>query len=258
MSVYIVVSTKESEIEYCEAYAGANAAMGRAAQLAFDKAGKGHADLVDTSPKEELLTDCSTRWVFMNTNRQSVQVIFRKIEVALPAHNNSAVPPSPIVPVTPLPFGMVVVQQPPADPPRMSIGDLIKQKLGMLPAADPTPPIHVAPLPTARPPYDFRDRSLPVGWKFDGKPALMGDLLDSPLDVLDPSNLTDAQKWAVVTARVSKSPGWKGMPKGSPIAWFSRDALVQIKSKSAIGELLRDGEIESLHHLRDDLVAGTV
>lgn len=257
MSVYIVVSTKESEIEHCEAYAGANAAMGRAVQLAFDKAGKGHNDLVDTSPKEELLTDCSTRWVFMSTNKQSVQVIFRKIEVALPAQNSSAsaMPPVPIVSATPLPFGMVAIAVP-ADP--MTIGELIKQKLSQIQS----PPIHVAglnpPPPAARPPYDFQDRSLPVGWKSDGRPAVMGDLLDNPLDVQDPSNLTDAQKWALVTARVSKSPGWKGIPKGSPIAWFSRDALTQLKSKSAIGELLRDGEIESLHHLRDDLVAGTV
>lgn len=247
MSVYIVVSTKESEIEFCEAYAGANAAMGRAAQLAFDKAGRGHADLVDTSPKEELLSDCSTRWMFMNTNKQSVQVIFRKIEVALPAHNANATPPAPIPSVSPLLFGMVAIA-PPA--PKIVDDPWVDRGFGALPP--PPPPIHV---PTA---YDFRDRSLPVGWKQDGTPALMGDLLDSPYDVQDPANLTDAQKWALVTVRVSKSPGWKGIPKGSPIAWFSRDALVQIKNKSAIGELLRDGEIESLHHLRDDLLAGTV
>lgn len=247
MSVYIVVSTKESEIEYCEAYAGANAAMGRAAQLAFDKAGKGHADLVDTSPKEELLTDCSTRWVFMNTNKQTVEVVFRKIETALPAHNTSAVPPSPM-PAIPQPFGMVAIAMP-GDSPWVDRG------FGALPP--PPSPIH-DPTPPARPAYDFQDRSLPVGWKLDGRPALMSDLLDDPADVQDPLNLTDAQKWAVVMARVSKSPGWKGVPKGSPIAWFSRDALTQLKSKSSIGELLRDGEIESLHHLRDDLMAGTV
>ena len=224
MSVYIVVAREDDTIPVCEAYAGASAALGRAFQLASTFAGPGRPDLWDSSPQEKQYPDCSVMWLFMDTNKHTVQVIYRpRIEASVPSSKDvaSVVPPT-------------------------------------------TPPIHqtsqtsFSGTSSPRPSYDFRDRTLPVGWKQNGQPALMGDLLDNPYDIQDPLNLTDAQKWAIVTTRVRMSLGWKGIPKGSPIAWFHRDALVQLQSKSGIGELLRDGEIESLHHLREDLVSGVI
>lgn len=227
MSVYVVVAVDKEidEIQVCEAYAGAESALGRAFQLSSDFAGVGRMDLWDASPNEVQSPDCSVRWTFMDTNRHSVVVFFRPtIETSIPSAKDAI---SIVPPLTP------PIHQP------SSTGFA-----GMQVAA------------VVRPVYDFLDRSLPAGWKVDGKPALMSDLIDNPLDVQDPLYLTDAQKWALVTARVAKSPGWKGIPKGSPIAWFHRDTLRQLKDKSGIGELLRDGEIESLHALRDDLVTG--
>lgn len=224
MSVYVVVAREHDEIRVCEAYAGAAHALGRAFQIASDFAGPGRTDLWTVAPEEEKSPDCSVRWEFMDTNKHSVVVFYRpQIEASIPSAKDAIASTPPIV------------HQP-------SI-------IGFAGMSAPT---------TSRPAYDFLDRALPAGWTLAGKPALMGDMIDNPLDVQDPSSLTEAQKWALVTARVSKSPGWKGIPKGSPIAWFYRDTLRQLKDKSGIGELLRDGEIEALHALREDLVAGTV
>src|SRR5512135_286081 len=82
-AVYMVVSTKDSEVEVCEAYAGIQSALGRGFQLASDKAGRGRTDLFVPDPKEEHLMDGTIRWVFMDTNKQSVVVFFREIACAL-------------------------------------------------------------------------------------------------------------------------------------------------------------------------------
>lgn len=81
--VYVVVATREAEVEVCETFSGVQSALGRAFQLASDKSGRGRTDLFNHSPGEETLPDGSIRWVFMDTNKQSVIVCYRKIEDAL-------------------------------------------------------------------------------------------------------------------------------------------------------------------------------
>ena len=86
----------------------------------------------------------------------------------------------------------------------------------------------------------------------------MQDLLDHPYYVKDPENeLTDAQKWAVITARLKKAPGWRGIPKGgSGYAYYRDFALAEVKAQSNLGQDLRDAEMWCLRHLREDLLAG--
>lgn len=205
MSVYIVVGTEDSDVKFCEAYAGVQSALGRAIQISSDFAGRGRIDLIDTSPKEECLLDGSTRWTFMDTNVHSVVVIFRHIATALPSQR---------------------------DP--VSVQGLVKDN---------------APPP---PPYNMEDRSLPVGWFYDGKPALMGDMQDHPYDVKDPvTDLTDNQKWALTIARVKKSPGYRQIPKG--YSGFTADqafALKELEGRTQTGQQIRDAEIEMLQILR--------
>lgn len=81
--VYVVVATRDSEVEVCETFSGVQSALGRAFQLASDKSGRGRTDLFNHSPSEETLTDGAICWVFMETNKQSVMVFYRKIEDAL-------------------------------------------------------------------------------------------------------------------------------------------------------------------------------
>jgi hypothetical protein len=212
--VYIVVATRDSEIENCEAFAGAQSALGRAFQLASDKSGRGRTDLFNASPSEEHMSDGSVRWVFMDTNKQSVTVIFRKIEDSLLSSKD---------PLSVLPSTVIL---------------------------PPAPPIH--------PLYDFMDRSLPAGWTVDGKPALMGDLLDDPLNVQDPSSLSDVQQRALVIARIRKSPGWHATQPIRGYTFFRDEALNEILSCRLDGTFLKEGEILSLHSLREDLVSGAL
>lgn len=215
--VYMVVSTKDSEIENCEAFSGAKAALGRAFQLASNKVGKGNIDLICTSPAEENMTDGSVRWVFMDTNKQSVMVVYRKIEDYLLSSKD----PLSLLPSTVVPADSDVLQ--------------------------PSPP-----------PYDFMDRSLPVGWTVDGKPAIMGDMLDDPFNITDPLLLSDKQKVALVTARIRKSPNWHSSTPIQGYIYFRDDALEQLKNKTISGELLKDNEIMSLHSLHDDILSGAL
>lgn len=76
--VFVVVATRESEVEVCETFSGL-ASLGRAFQLASDKSGRGRIDLFNASPAEETLADGSKRWVFMDTNKQSVVVFYREV-----------------------------------------------------------------------------------------------------------------------------------------------------------------------------------
>lgn len=106
----------------------------------------------------------------------------------------------------------------------------------------------------AQPPYDFMDRSLPVGWFYDGKPALMSDLQDNPHLVKSPLlDLTEEQKWALIEVRVRKSPNFH-----SPIGTLDHTrALAALRGRTPHGLMLRDEEIEALHALREDQIAGT-
>lgn len=219
--VYIVVATRDSEIEHCEAFAGAQSALGRAFQLASDKSGRGRIDLFNASPSEENMSDGSVRWVFMDTNKQSVTVTFRKIEDSLLSS---------------------------------------KDPLSVLPSIAVAPSAWVDPIvssPIHKRPYDFMDRSLPAGWTVEGKPALMGDMIDNPTNMEDPQHLSEDQKWALVTVRVKKSPLYHSAPING-YTYFHEEALDQLDEQSMIGEQIRDSEILSLHSLYDDLASGTL
>jgi hypothetical protein len=230
--VYIVVATRDSEIENCEAFAGVQSALGRAFQLASDKSGRGRTDLFNPSPSEESMSDGSVRWVFMNTNKQSVTVTFRKIEDSLLSSKDplSAVPPHSAI-----------------------VGG--SQNIAVVPSAWVQPIVSSSPI--HKRPYDFMDRSLPAGWTVEGKPTLMGDMLDNPNDTEDPANLSEDQKWALVTVRVKKSPLYHSAPING-YTYFHEEALDQLDEQSMVGEQIRDSEILSLHSLWDDLVSGVL
>lgn len=270
--VYIVVATKDSEIERCESYAGAKAALGRGFQLAAEKAGNGRIDLFDSSPDEENMPDGSVRWVFMNTSKQSVMVVYRKIEESL----LSAKDPMNILPSAPIPdgpyrsFSPLFMGVSMAESPSPSSPEIVNGVSGAIgPTADYPRVLQMTATGTCGvsvkrddtpvlPPYDFMDRSLPVGWTVDGKPALMGDMLDNPLNVTDPSLLSDKQQIALVMARVRKSPKWRSSQPLLGFVYFQEDALRHLKEDTELGNDLKAGEILSLQSLRDDLVSGAL
>jgi hypothetical protein len=215
--VYIVVATKDADVETCESFAGATQALGRAFQLSSDKSGVGRTDLFNPSPKEEVMTDGSTRWVFMNTNKQSVVVTYRKVESSLLSQKD---PMSVLPPLTVAPSAWV---QPITTP---SFSDKY--------------------LPV----YSVGNPVLPAGWSKAGTPVLMREVLDGRSDLIDPFTLSEAQKWALITARIRKCPNYNNQYSRLD----SRDILLELKKKSFLGLSIRDIEIEELHVFHQKLL----
>lgn len=227
--IYVVVGLRGDEVSICEAFFAVAVALGRAFQAATNLA----QYAVSTSPGEETMPDGSTCWTFLNNGRATVKVFRREIGDSLPSQRD------------PMSFlgGLSNTKDVPKDmvPPN---NVLHAHLASILQPVTPAPIHH---------PYDFMDRSLPVGWFTNGKPALMGDLMDHPFDVKDPLwDLTEEQKWALIEVRVRRSPGFH-----SPIGTLDQgNALAALKGRTAHGLMLRDEEIEAMHALREDLMAG--
>ena len=248
--VFVVVATRDSEIEVCEAFSGL-AALGRAFQLASDKSGRGRTDLFNHSPSEETLPDGSRRWVFMETNRQSVVVFYREIVDALmdsrdPNKLIGGLPSTKDVPKDLVPSGFgshhVMKDFPLVYPPRGTLH--IDDGYVLLCDDNPLPP-----------PFDFMDKTLPAGWNLDDKAILMGQFLDDPDNVKDPLfELSEEQKWALVKARIRKSPHFAVIPDGlSGYIPSHNDALKFVENQTSLGKKIRDADIKRLHNLLNDV-----
>jgi hypothetical protein len=233
--IYLVVALRNDEVEICEAFFAVPLALGRAFQVATNMAGYN----ISTSPGEETMPDGSTCWTFLNTAKHKVKVFLREIADSLPSHKD------------PMSFlgGLSNTKDVPKD---MASSDPVQppvfQSYSAAWTASHSPQ-------SVTPKYDFCDRSLPAGWFYDGKPALMGDLLDNPYLVKDPLlDLTEDQKWALIEVRVRKSPGFH-----SPIGTSNHTQALKLLSGKDTGHglMLRDEEIEALHALREDLITGT-
>lgn len=80
--VHIVVALHEGEVERCEVFSTVQVALGRAFQIANDKANS-HKDWVNSSPNEEKLEDGSIRRVFLETSKQKVALYSCTVSEAL-------------------------------------------------------------------------------------------------------------------------------------------------------------------------------
>ena len=230
--IYLVVALRGDEVNLCEAFFAASLALGRAFQAATNLA----QYAVSTNPGEETMPDGSTCWTFLNNGKATVKVYLREVGDSLPSQRD------------PMSFlgGLSNTKDVPKD---------------LAPSKDPLPSIAVQPSAWVQPmaqspihrPYDFKDPTLPAGWFANGLPALMDDLLETPFAVKDPLwDLTEAQKWALIEARVRKSPGFH-----SPIGTLDQaGALAALQGKTPHGLMLRDEEIEAIHSLREDLMVG--
>lgn len=112
-----------------------------------------------------------------------------------------------------------LVDQPPVDP---STPKIVR-------ALPPTP---VAP---PLPKDDPADRSLPAGWSYAGKPVTIADLIDNPSNVYHTWHLSEAQRWALAIARISKRPAFTVyIPGKGNCDQFA--ALNALKGKTSLGQ----------------------
>lgn len=233
-SVYTVIVRNERDIETIEVYAGVQSALGRAFHLA--NLHEKNLKRINISPDEEKLEDGSIRWVFLNTYEVFVGVFFKRIESSLLSKRDRL---SSVVGIDTPAITFTLPQTVP------SLADV---KASDVPRGfDPEDVV------IGLPAYDIMDRSMPAGFDLNNKPILMGTLLDDPYSVKGPENLTTHQKWALVIARARKNPDWRTLPKGySGYAPHAASALPELEAKSPFGELIMEGEIDTLQAIYDD------
>ena len=249
--VYVVLAINDkAEVEACETYAGVQTALGRAWHLAVAKSGS-NPIWANPSPQEEKLEDGSVRWVMLETSKHFVAVFYKTIETALTSKKD-------VVDVVRTMSWQTKdgynVMKPPVDtsaPPmsfsdgysKQTIGDLIRKMLGG--TSTPTPVQRVLPLDD---PYE---KSLPAGWNGDGKPITIEQMLADPDNAQHSNELSEAQQWALVIARVNKRPGLK-------LGGFAGElktqatALKDLKERNADGLAIKSHDLYLLDKLLND------
>jgi hypothetical protein len=228
-SVYVVVSIKNgAELEVCETYAGVQHALGRAFALAHF-ASIQHPEWMVHSPNEEATgPDGSLRWVFLDTSHNYVAVHYKKILDAIPSKRD----PLESIRALSTSDGYRLFN-PVAQPIRIIDG------------------YQSAFAPSPTPKDDPTDRSLPAGWTYGNKPATMAELLDYPYDVKSTKELTESQKWALVTSRVKKRLGFSLLVPGTG-TFVHRSALKELEGKTALGTEIVRLECEWLDRVREE------
>lgn len=226
MGVYIVVSTNTSaNIEVCEAYAGAEAALGRAWSLATTKDTPQHGWTV-ANPPEEKLSDGSIRWTFLETSKNFVAVYYRPIETTLLSKRD----------------------------PLLALRDTV---MSIDPTATITP---IAPPPPSNVtvvsvPNDKLSMDLPGGWTRDGSAVTLRTVVDDPDDILPYDQLSSSQRKALATARIAKNPGWVMLWDNH--IWVQSEALAELKSgvSSLVVDRIVGFEVNLLNDLYQESLA---
>jgi hypothetical protein len=90
----------------------------------------------------------------------------------------------------------------------------------------------VAEVPACTPKYDPYDDELPGGWNYDGQPITMKQVREAPDNVKFSYQLTEAQRWALVKARIIKSPNYHVV--------MNSDTLDQKRALAILGKSWRE------------------
>lgn len=216
-ATYVVIAVKNGcELEICEAYAGSNAALGRAFSLAHLRSFLNKETLIPV-PTEIKSEDGSIRWVFISTDKTYVAVHYQNILVYPLAYEplKNSVHPDPVPAPATVTLNQAVID----------------------------------PIVTFDDPYED---TLPGGWwEWSNKPATMKDLWEKPGDIKPMFFLTTPQKWALARARIAKRPNYHLDIPGLGIFDQTR-ALKSLDAKNIEGEEIMEDEIQWLEEVRND------
>ena len=199
---YIVLATEDNIIHTCELHAGRMAAFDMALELS-KKLCLIHPEWIDSDPIECV-------WAKGNGGAFWTFVETSKVRVCV------------IFSHTPATQTQLAQRQ--------KIDNFILDDTG----------VQVAVLPVKL--DDPSDRSLPGGWAYDNKPITMASLDDDPYGVKMTSELTEAQKWALVIARVNKRQAISILIPGRG-TYLKSAILPELNNKTPIGLQIRDAEL---------------
>lgn len=117
------------------------------------------------------------------------------------------------------------------------------------------PPLTTLPLPAITPSNvdDPTDLGLPGGFDFNDKPLFMKDIKDGD-DFKQDYQLTEEQKWALVTARIAKRPLFIWHNLLTRATCDQQQALQELKTRSPAGVGLRNEEIYVLQNWYEEIL----
>ena len=97
--------------------------------------------------------------------------------------------------------------------------------------------------------YPMED-TLPAGFSLTDKPLTIADLIADPYQVKHTRDLTDNQKWALITARIRKRPNFLMNVGIFGVGYVSQsEALDYLKAKDQAGLIIRDHELKMLDEI---------
>ena len=216
----------------CETFVDPVEAADRAEELAKKTAG--HSEWVGM--RDHLLADGSDSVVFLETSRHTVMLLSKEVSL-------------PLLPSFDLGASFAELAKALLEPTLGIVSESIDSKpLPLAVTAHSCAP--VAPVPAAVPVSNYHDDDpeLPFSWDLSGKPVCLKDVTD-PYSVENPLDLTDVKQWALVTARVKKSPGFRFPTSQGTLTQTL--ALKELQDKTMLGEELVNAQIATLADILD-------
>lgn len=131
----------------------------------------------------------------------------------------------------------------------MGFGDLNQPKAS---APLPVPVAPPAPIPaTAEEIIKSMGLNVPAGFSISNKPMTNDDLLKYPYQLKSSSELTEAQKWALVSARLRKMSGTYWVKMDAMLELDAKTALSHLEPKTTFATKIRDSVLNDIDLLRD-------
>lgn len=216
---YVLTVVSQGTLQYIDLFAGYQRASESA--LLWAKAYVSKPELIDSEPEAFESKDGSFEWTFVDTNKTQICVHFlRHLENRMPG------------PVGPPTHKVVQAALPPVQKPKFVVPDLASPTDSDDPLAD----------------------HLPAGWSHPQLKPLSVKQLKAGETCLYLSELTEDQKWALVTARINKRPNVRFLVKPSvypteqfPGLYSQKYALEELKNRTSVGLIIRDMELAHLH-----------
>lgn len=229
---YVLTVVANGTLEHVGLFAGYRAAS--EAALQWSKIFAAKEEFIDSTPVEEHSSypgDEYTIWRFVDTTKVQVSVQFMVV----------AVNPPPIPANLKVKGALFTAQSLPVGTTVQVAGGYVTNR-GTLPTPH-LPPGEDDPLAD----------HLPAGWSYpDKKPVTIGQL-KAGQDCLMASELSEDQKWALVTARVSKRPKCLFLlpPYGNGL-YSQTHALSELKNKTEVGRIIVMLDLMSLAYFLGD------
>jgi len=211
MKLYVVLNTTPDGVASCEILSDIDVALKTGLELAAQKS-NGHPEWV--APVHQLLADKSNAVSLLDTTQGMVVVIEKEVETSLKFVDE--------VPTT--------------------------THLDAVVAIDPFDTTHLDAGPSKWDAWTL-DPDLPFGWTTNNKAFCLKDGVD-PYEMMPPTQLSEPKQWALITARVSKSPSFR--VKTSLGTFVQASALQELKKKTPVGEEIVKDQIAKLQALVDD------